>query len=86
VRPEGTIVLKSTLDAPAPLDLSRIVVQEITLVGSRCGSPALAIDSLQRGLVDPSGLVEAVYTLEHFEEAFERASRPGARKVLLRMS
>ncbi|WP_243309968.1 MDR/zinc-dependent alcohol dehydrogenase-like family protein [Fundidesulfovibrio agrisoli] len=86
VRPEGTVVLKSTLEAPAPIDLTRIVVNEITLVGSRCGSPALAIDHMQRGLVDPTGLIEAVYPLERVWEAFERASRPGARKILLRVS
>ena len=86
VRPEGTVVLKSTLEAPAPIDLTRIVVNEITLVGSRCGSLALAIDHMRRGLVDPTGLIEAVYPLERVEEAFERASRPGARKILLHVS
>lgn len=85
VRPEGTIVLKSTTEAKASLDVSRVVVQEITLVGSRCGNTALALDHLARGLVDPSGLVEAVYPLERFVEAFEQAARPGARKVLVRM-
>jgi threonine dehydrogenase-like Zn-dependent dehydrogenase len=85
VRPEGTIVLKSTTKAESCLDLSRIVVREITLVGSRCGDMALALDHLARGLVDPSGLVEAVYPFERFPEAFERASRPGARKVLVQM-
>ncbi|MBI4807108.1 MAG: alcohol dehydrogenase catalytic domain-containing protein [Desulfovibrio sp.] len=86
VRPEGVIVLKSTTEAQACLNLSRVVVQEITLVGSRCGDTALALDHLARGLVDPAGLIEATYPLESFEEAFAHASRPGARKVLLRMS
>jgi len=86
VRPEGTIVLKSTTEARPSLDLSRVVVQEITLVGSRCGDTALALDQLARGLVDPTGLVEAVYPLESFVEAFQRAALPGARKVLVRVS
>jgi threonine dehydrogenase-like Zn-dependent dehydrogenase len=86
VRPEGVIVLKSTTEAEACLNLSRVVVQEITLVGSRCGNTALALDHLAKGLVDPTGLIEATFPLERFEEAFAVASRPGARKVLLRMS
>jgi len=86
VRPEGVIVLKSTTEAQACLNLSRVVVQEITLVGSRCGDTALALEHLAKGLVDPAGLIEATYPLERFEEAFAHASRPGARKVLLRMS
>ncbi|GFK94255.1 D-arabitol-phosphate dehydrogenase [Fundidesulfovibrio magnetotacticus] len=86
VRPEGTVVLKSTTEAKTPVNLARVVVQEITLVGSRCGDTALALDHLARGLVEPSGLVEAVYPLERFREAFESAARPGARKVLVRVS
>ncbi|KAF0233130.1 MAG: hypothetical protein FD177_1933 [Desulfovibrionaceae bacterium] len=85
VRDEGTIVLKSTTEAASCLDISRIVVREITLVGSRCGDTALALDHLAHGLVDPSGLVEAVLPFEEVEEAFRLAARPGARKVLVRM-
>jgi threonine dehydrogenase-like Zn-dependent dehydrogenase len=85
VRPEGTIVLKSTTEAKTCLNLARIVVQEITLMGSRCGDLDLALDHLARGLVDPAGLIEATYPLERFAEAFEAATRPGARKVLVRM-
>jgi len=86
VRDEGTIVLKSTTEAASCLDISRIVVREITLVGSRCGDTALALDHLAHGLVDPSGLVEAVLPFEDVEEAFRLAARPGARKVLVRMA
>jgi len=85
VRDEGTIVLKSTTEAASSLDISRIVVREITLVGSRCGDTALALDHLSHGLVDPSGLVEAVLPFEDVEEAFRLAARPGARKILVRM-
>lgn len=86
VRPEGTVVLKSTTEADTCLNLAQVVVREITLVGSRCGDTALALDHLARGLVDPSGLVEGVYPLERFEEAFAAAMKPGARKVLVRIS
>lgn len=85
VRSEGTIVLKSTTEADSCLNLARIVVNEITLTGSRCGDLDLALDHLARGLVDPAGLIEAVYALDRFEEAFTAASRRGARKILVRM-
>ncbi|MFZ5427459.1 MAG: MDR/zinc-dependent alcohol dehydrogenase-like family protein [Thermodesulfobacteriota bacterium] len=84
VRPEGTIVLKTTTEAKPMINLARIVVQEITLVGSRCGDLRLALEHLARGIVDPSGLIQATYPLERFEEAFAEASRPGALKILLR--
>ena len=83
VRPEGTIVLKTTTQAPDCLDMARIVVNEIVLVGSRCGNMPLAVTYLRDRLVDVGELVEAVYPLERFAEAFAAASSPGARKVLL---
>jgi threonine dehydrogenase-like Zn-dependent dehydrogenase len=83
VRPRGTIVLKSTYHGAACVDLAPFVVDEITLVGSRCGpfDPALAL--LARGAVDPSPLVEARYPLAEAEAAFEHAGRSGALKVLV---
>ena len=85
VRPEGTVALKTTLAEPVCLDVSRVVVQEVTLVGSRCGDIGLALDHLARGLVDPRGLIEASYPLARCEEALARAARPGASKILLRV-
>ena len=83
VRPRGTIVLKSTYHGKAEVDLARFVVDEITLVGSRCGpfEPALAL--LASGRVDPRALVEARYPLADAVAAFEHAARPGALKVLV---
>lgn len=83
VRPRGTIVLKSTYHGAASIDLAPFVVDEITIVGSRCGpfGPALAL--LARGTVDPRPLVEARYPLAEAVAAFEHAGRPGARKVLV---
>ena len=60
-----------------------MVVDEVTLVGSRCGPFAPALDALARGLVDPRGLVEARYPLRDALTAFEHAARPGALKVLV---
>jgi threonine dehydrogenase-like Zn-dependent dehydrogenase len=83
VRPRGTIVLKSTYHGPATVDLSRFVVDEITLVGSRCGPFAPALELLASGRVDPSPLVETRYPLEESLAAFEHAAKPGALKVLV---
>jgi threonine dehydrogenase-like Zn-dependent dehydrogenase len=83
VRPCGTIVLKSTYHGRTEIDMAPLVVDEITLVGSRCGPFGPALESLARGTVDPSPLVEARYTLDRAEDAFERAARPGALKVLV---
>lgn len=82
VRPRGTIVLKSTFHGESHLALSPLVVDEITLVGSRCGPFAAAIERLASGRVDPRCLIDDVFPLERFAEAFAAAS--AGRKVLLR--
>jgi threonine dehydrogenase-like Zn-dependent dehydrogenase len=83
VRPRGTIVLKSTYHGRASVDLARFVVDEVTLVGSRCGpfDPALAL--LERGAVDPRPLVMARYPLADAAAALAHAGRPGVLKVLV---
>jgi len=83
VRPEGTVVLKTTTHAPALLDLSRVVVDELHLVGSRCGDLGFALHYLKNRWVAVEPLIEAVYRFEDFEAAFERARTPGAKKVLI---
>jgi len=83
VRPRGTIVLKSTYHGKAEVDLARFVVDEITLVGSRCGPFAPALELLAAGRVDPLPLVEARYPLADAVAAFEHAARPGTLKVLV---
>jgi len=83
VRPRGRIILKSTYKGSAEVDLSRIVVDEVTLIGSRCGSFEPALQLLGKGRVDPRPLIDAVYPLSLGIHAFEEASRPGVLKVLL---
>lgn len=83
VRPRGTIVLKSTYHGACSIDMAPFVVDEITLVGSRCGPFAPALALLARGAVDPRPLVEARYPLGNAVAAFEHAARPGALKVLV---
>jgi threonine dehydrogenase-like Zn-dependent dehydrogenase len=83
VRPRGTVVLKTTSEVPAPLDLTLAVVNEVTLVGSRCGRFGPALDALARGAVPVERLVDARFHLEEGPRAFERAAAPGTLKVLL---
>jgi len=84
VRPAGTIVLKSTFKGNVQLNLSSLVVDEVTLVGSRCGSHPAALRLMQEKAVDPCPLVDAIYPLSAGLAAFEHAAKPGALKILLR--
>ncbi len=83
VRPEGTIVLKSTyVGAPPAVDMSACVVDELRLVGSRCGEFGPAIALLADGRLDPTPLIDARYPLERAPEALAAAAA-GALKVLV---
>ena len=83
VRPEGRIVLKSTYSGDAVLDASRLVVDEIQLIGSRCGPFKRALRVLETGPVDVESLVDGDYPLEEGEEAFRVAQESGVMKILL---
>ncbi len=83
VRPRGTIVLKSTYAGEMSLDLSSIVVDEITLLGSRCGPFTAAIQLLVSGKIDLSGLVQETFSLEQGGAGFKVAAQPGALKILI---
>jgi alcohol dehydrogenase len=82
VRPRGTIVLKSTFHGETSVAFSPLVVDEITLVGSRCGPFQAALERLAHRRIDTRPLVDAVYPLERFDEAFAQAS--AGRKIILR--
>ena len=83
VRPRGTIVLKSTYKGTLQVDFSSIVVDEITLVGSRCGPFERALAALAGRRIDPTPLIQAVYPLDEGLEALEKAGKPGALKILI---
>lgn len=85
VRPRGTVVLKTTVAAPHQLDLSPVVINELTLLGSRCGRFEPALAALAEGRIDPTFLIEESLPLERALEAFEKAQRPGAGKILLQV-
>jgi alcohol dehydrogenase len=83
VRPRGTLVLKSTFHAEFTLDLSMVVVDEVTLIGSRCGPFPSALRLLDQRLVDVDPLIHETFSLDEGLVAFERAVAPGVLKVLL---
>ncbi|MBP6809323.1 MAG: hypothetical protein KA125_13715, partial [Chromatiaceae bacterium] len=72
----------STYAQRAEIDLSRLVVDEITLIGSRCGPFTTALERLRQGL-DPRPLIEGRYPLAAAVTAFAQAAQPGALKILL---
>lgn len=83
VRPRGTIVLKSTFKGDNVLNLSAVVVDEITLVGSRCGPFQPALNLLAKHEIDPLPMIEGRYPLSQGIQAFTHAGQPGALKTLI---
>ena len=84
VRPRGTLVLKSTFHGNADINLTKLVVGEVTVIGSRCGPFAPALRLLEAEGVQVLPLIEATYPLSDALTALEHAARPGVRKILLR--
>ena len=83
VRPLGTMVLKSTFAGDVSLNLSALVVDEVTLVGSRCGPFEPALRLLEAGLVNPLPMIDARFSLAEGLAAFDKASKHGVLKVLI---
>lgn len=86
VRPRGVIVLKSTSAGSWLVDLSPVVVNEVTLLGSRCGPFSEAINALGRKQVDVMSMISRIMPLHKGCEALEAAQEPGNLKVLLEVS
>jgi threonine dehydrogenase-like Zn-dependent dehydrogenase len=84
VRPLGAIVLKSTVARRHRLDLAPLVINEVSLIGSRCGDFVPALQMLRAGQVEIKPLIESVVPLSQTVEALESAGRPGALKTLLK--
>ena len=85
VRPEGTIVMKTTTAEPPRLDLARAVVNEVRLVGSRCGPFPRALEALALGTVEVRHLRIEEYGIEEGVKALERAGVGDVMKVLIHM-
>jgi threonine dehydrogenase-like Zn-dependent dehydrogenase len=83
IRPRGTLVMKSTYIGELSINFSSIVVDEINIVGSRCGPFEPALHLMEKKAVDPSVLIAAEFKLDEALQAFEHAAKPGVLKVLV---
>ena len=83
-RPRGTVILKSTVHGLVGVDTAPVIVNEITLVGSRCGRFEPALDLLSRNLIPVEEMISEQLPLVDAPRAFERAAQKGVLKVLLR--
>ncbi|MFO3795697.1 MAG: MDR/zinc-dependent alcohol dehydrogenase-like family protein [Anaerolineales bacterium] len=86
IRPRGLLVMKSTYKGDLQVNFSSLVVDEVQILGSRCGPFEPALRLLESGRVDPIPLIMDEFPLEKGLQAFERAAQPGILKVLLRPS
>jgi threonine dehydrogenase-like Zn-dependent dehydrogenase len=85
VRPRGTIVVKTTVADRFSINLAPVVINEITIVGSRCGPFEPALKALSEGSVQTNDLISAAYPFNRALEAFEAAADPKNLKALIRM-
>jgi len=77
------VVLKSTYTGIPQADLTRVAIDEIRVIGSRCGPFDAALRLLQADLIDTQSLIDTRYAFDDALTAFEQAAMPGALKVLL---
>jgi len=84
IRPRGTLVLKSTLAGDHSVSLAPLVINEITVIGSRCGLFPPALQALAEKSVTVTPLIEKIYPLNDGIEAVAHAGKAGALKILLR--
>jgi threonine dehydrogenase-like Zn-dependent dehydrogenase len=84
VKPRGTVVLKSTIASRENLDLTSTIINEITLIGSRCGLFKPAIDALATGVISVDSMVDCTFPLDKFEDAIVHAKKPDTLKVFLK--
>ena len=81
--PRGTLALKTTVEGSHELNLAPVVINEITILGSRCGAFEPALELLERGQVQTEPMIGGRYGLDDGEKAFERAACRGAGKILI---
>ena len=84
VKPRGTVVLKSTITSRENLDLTATIINEITLIGSRCGLFKPAIDALATGVISVNSMIDCTFSLDKFEDAIIHAKKPDTLKVFLK--
>ncbi len=86
VRPGGRIIIKTTIAKREIVDLNRVVVNELTLIGSRCGPFPPAIKAIETGEVDLYPLISSRFPLEDGIKAFKYAFKKDALKVILKIA
>ena len=84
VKPRGTVVLKSTITSRENLDLTSTIINEITLIGSRCGLFKPAIDALAKGVISVDSMIDCTFSLDKFNDAIVHAKKPDTLKVFLK--
>lgn len=82
-KPRGTVVMKSTVHGEVALDFASVIVNEITLMGSRCGRFEPALELLRTGVVRVAEMIDSRFALEDAPKAFARAASKGVLKVIL---
>lgn len=83
IRPRGILILKSTYKGEMNVNFSSVVVDEINIIGSRCGPFEPALHLMESKQVDPTVLIAAEFKLNDALKAFEHAAEPGVLKVLV---
>ncbi|MBI4681605.1 MAG: alcohol dehydrogenase catalytic domain-containing protein [Nitrospirae bacterium] len=86
VRPGGKIVLKTTIAEKSQIDLNQFVINEISLIGSRCGPFPDAIKAIKSGKIDLYPLISDVFSIEDGKKAFKQAAKKNALKVILKIN
>ncbi len=86
LKPRGTLIMKSTYAESLTFEATPLVIDEITIVGSRCGPFEPALKMLEQKLIPVEDLITKVYPFEEAESAFEHAAKPDALKILLQFS
>jgi len=86
VKPRGTVILKSTYHGELNFNPAPLVIDEITVTGSRCGRFGPALRVMERGLIDPTPLISGIFPLEQAEEAFRKSQDKDALKILLKIA
>jgi threonine dehydrogenase-like Zn-dependent dehydrogenase len=83
VKSRGIIVMKSTTASLQKINLAPLVIDEITLIGSRCGAFEPAIQALAQKQIDVKPLISGIYTVREAEEAFEAAMKKENLKIII---
>jgi len=84
LRPLGVCVMKSSYSSPIEVDLTKLVIDEIELIGSRCGPFSTAIKALEGALIETESLIDATFSIDDYLAAFALVQQKGSMKVLIK--